>query len=101
MTEPVSIALVNILPPTIAAIGALVVGLWNIIKSQKIQHTVNGHTTAMRENLATALARVEKLELLVVQLAGSKEEVEKAAEAVKAIKGVRDDRRIPRETPVK
>lgn len=65
MTESIMIALIISVPPTIAALAAMIVGLRNSKKADAIHILVNSNMTRVQADLKLALARVKKLEELL------------------------------------
>jgi hypothetical protein len=65
MTEPFWIALIAGLPPTIAALGAIVVGLHNSKKADDIHHIVDGNLSKVQEDLKKSLERIDALETYI------------------------------------
>lgn len=70
MDSNVIVAIASTLPPTIAAIGALIVGIRNSTKTDTIHSLVNSNLSAVKTDLALALQRVDALTALVTQLSG-------------------------------
>jgi hypothetical protein len=94
MTDTVALALVASIPPTIAAVAALVVGIKNGSraiahneqadqKAEQIHVLVNSNMTEVKANLAMALERVKNLESMIMKLSGGDPKAEIMAEAKK------------------
>jgi len=76
MSEKTLEILVTALPPTLVALGALVVGVINSIKADKIHVLVNSNLTAVKADLAIANSQIQALQQMVVlqaNLASKKE----------------------------
>jgi len=67
MTEVIIVAVIVSLPPTLAAVGALIIGIVNGSKSDKIHVLVNSNLAKVQANLKLAEERVNKLEQLLAK----------------------------------
>lgn len=67
MTEPLTIAYIAAVPPTLVAGASVFVGLRNSKKADSIHVLVNSNLTAVKADLALALERVAKLEQLLTE----------------------------------
>lgn len=65
MTDPVYIALIAAVPPTLVALGAFIVGIINSIKANKIHVLVNSNLSAVKTDLAIANERIVGLQALL------------------------------------
>jgi hypothetical protein len=76
VTEPVTIALIVAIPPTLVAVVTLIVGIYNAKeikhKSDEIHILVNSNLTKVKSDLALALERVAKLEKLISDIESGK-----------------------------
>lgn len=61
MTDPIKVALIVSIAPTVVA-------LWNIKKSNQIHVLVNSNLTKVKEDLAAAVERVKQLEAVIKNL---------------------------------
>ncbi len=68
MTDAVVLAIVAALPPTLAAVGAVIVSVRNGRKSDEIHVLVNSNMTAVKAELVRANTRIETLEGLLAAL---------------------------------
>lgn len=62
MSEPIIIAMIVAIPPTLAAILSAWIGLANMKKSDGIHVLVNSNLTKVKQDLEIALKKVESLE---------------------------------------
>lgn len=65
MTPANSAIFIAAIPPTLAAVGAFILGLINSFKADKIHVLVNSNLAAVQADLKMALERVGKLEGLL------------------------------------
>jgi hypothetical protein len=80
MSEKTLEIIMTALPPTLVALGALVVGVINSIKSDKIHVLVNSNLTAVKADLAIANTQIKDLQTMVAlqaQLATDKAKIAK------------------------
>jgi len=68
MTDTTTIALITAVPPTLVALGGLIVGIINSYKANKIHVLVNSNLAVVKSDLITATDKVEDLQELVNKL---------------------------------
>jgi len=79
MSDPVQLALITAVPPTLAALAALIVGIRNthkataiITKADEIHTLTNSNLTAVKADLVAASERIKSLEQLVASMAAQR-----------------------------
>lgn len=77
MTDTVVLAIIGIIAPTVASVGAVMVSLRNgtktdtvIAKTELVHTLVNSNLTAVKDALSAALERIKKLEDLLIRITG-------------------------------
>jgi hypothetical protein len=83
MSDPVQLALISSIPPTLAGLAALIVGIRNsrkssaensliIKKSDEIHTLTNSNLTSVKAELVAASERIKALESLVTSMAAAR-----------------------------
>ena len=67
MTDMVQIALIAGVPPTLAALGAFVLGILNHRQGNAIHVLVNSNLTEVKADLLLATQRIERLQNALVK----------------------------------
>ena len=66
MSDAVIIAIVTIVPPTIAALLAAYIGIRNTMKTEQVKVLVNGNMTVVKNELASARDTIGRLERILM-----------------------------------
>lgn len=72
MSDATLIALITTVPPTLAALSAVFLGVLNYLQGSKIHVLVNSNMTAVKTDLAVANQRIEEMQELVAALTKAK-----------------------------
>lgn len=67
MTDATLTIIATSLPPTLVAFGALIVGVINSLKANKIHVLVNSNLTAVKADLLSANQKIEALQATLVK----------------------------------
>lgn len=68
MTDAVMIACIVAVPPTIASVGAIILGIVNHQQGKEIHVLVNSNLTAVKNDLSVANDHIVQLQTLVRQM---------------------------------